>query len=75
MGMSRILDDRKAMFLGNGLDAIHVSRIATIMYDDGGLGLRCDGRFHGVGVDIEGSGIDIDKNGDAIHQGNGGRTG
>lgn len=60
-GMSGIVDDFEAVFIGDGLDAHSIAGGAVNMHGHDGGGLRGDGGFYLVRVKVAGDGIDIHK--------------
>ena len=58
-GLGRVFDDAQVVFLGDGVQAVHVHRQAGQVNRDDRLGARGDGRLDLVQVDIAGHRVDI----------------
>lgn len=66
-GMGGIVDDLEPVFVGYGLDAICLARLAIDMHRHDGCGLGSDGRFYLVRVYVPGCRVYVHKHGlDAV---------
>lgn len=66
-GMGGIVDNFETVFIGDGLDARSIAGGAVNMHGHDGGGLRSDGGFYLIRVEVAGDGVDIHKDGlDAI---------
>ena len=60
-GMRCIVDDLKAILIGNILNRIHLNRLTIAMYRHNGSGLGGDSSLDLVGIDATGFLLDVDK--------------
>ena len=61
VGLGRVLHHQQVVSLCDGIDGVHLGRLAHQVYRHDGPGQGGDGGFDLVGVDVEGFPLDIDK--------------
>ncbi len=66
-----VFDDRDAVFGGYGVDGVEVGTLAVHADRHDGFGAWCDGGFQQGGVEVVGSGVDVNVDGFCAQQSNG----